>query len=565
MQQPEDGPSPEPAMGQNSRRDKSPEQCEATVNGRRAGLRAFRWGWTAFMVVATSVPYLLNWLSTPAGYHYTWIVPPYFEDSLAYQSWSQQAAHGSLLFQIKYTALPQSPFLFHPFFLVCGWLSALFACDIGVVHWVMKAVGVGFFLAAFFRYVDYLGLNRFQSIAASILVGISSGMGWFLYFLGCADQLPFVPADLQVVDMNTYWSLLWNPLFPYSLALMLLTVHGLDRGTREARKSDFWFSGLMTGGLALIHPYSQPLLFVFAVVITTVRRRADAPGYLCRYFSAVLPFVLYVGLVAIFDPVVSQHSAHGEMKSPPLASYAIGFGFPLLLCVGGLVVERGRWLKQYWQVALWFLLPVTFSYLPLWFQKKLIFGAHLPLCILAGIACDRIRVWYFGPRTPKWVLAVVAAVLLPLLASTPMNLLVIESREVKSNPDGAYYINNEVMAGLKFLKDRTRPNEVVFATLETSRLIPAFAGNTVVWGHWAMAVDFEKRESWFNNLLDEQANRDDDRRSREFWGTDIQYIFADGVLKQALGQNSLAWRGILGNADQVFTNGSVVIYKRRDG
>src|SRR5882672_71717 len=96
----------------------------------------FRWAWTAFVVAATSAPYLLNALSTPAGHRYTWIVPPYPEDSFAYLAWSRQAAHGSLLFKLKYTALPHAPFLFHPFFLLCGWISALCGCDLGVVHWV---------------------------------------------------------------------------------------------------------------------------------------------------------------------------------------------------------------------------------------------------------------------------------------------------------------------------------------------------------------------------------------------------------------------------------------------
>jgi len=50
------------------------------------------------------------------------------------------------------------------------------------VHWVVKAVGVACFFAAFYKYTDYLGLNRFQSITASILVGISSGMGGPLAF-----------------------------------------------------------------------------------------------------------------------------------------------------------------------------------------------------------------------------------------------------------------------------------------------------------------------------------------------------------------------------------------------
>ena len=109
---------------------------------------------------------------------------------MAYQAWSQQAAHGSLLFQIKYTALPHAAFLFHPFFLVAGWISALFGCDVGIVLWALKAVGVALFFVTFFKYADYLGLNGFQSTAASILVGISSGLGGLLVFLDLEGRLP---------------------------------------------------------------------------------------------------------------------------------------------------------------------------------------------------------------------------------------------------------------------------------------------------------------------------------------------------------------------------------------
>ena len=95
----------------------------------------------------------------------------------------------------------------------------------------MKAVGVALFLFVFFRYTDYLGLSGFQSIVASILVGISSGVGGLVMLFGLAGGLPTKPADLWLVDSNTFWSLLWNPLFPYSLAMMLLVMYWLDRGT----------------------------------------------------------------------------------------------------------------------------------------------------------------------------------------------------------------------------------------------------------------------------------------------------------------------------------------------
>jgi hypothetical protein len=531
----------------------------------QTGVRIFRWIWTALVVVATSFPYVLNYFSTSPGFHYTWILPPYPEDSLAYMAWSQQAAHGSLLFQLKYTALPHAPFLFHPFFLVCGWISALCACDVGVVHWAMKALGVVLFLRTFFKYTDHLGLGRIESAVASILVGVASGLGGLLVFLGYANRLPVFPVDLQVVDTNTYWCLLWNPLFPYALTLMLLAVDWLDRGTRDAHAPSFWLGGLATGVLALIHPYSQPLLVAFAVIVTLVRRRAGAGPYLGRFFGIWLPFALYVVWAVKLHPLLGRHSSLGAMKSPGLIAYALGFGLPLVLGVAGLVVGRGRLVKRYWQVILWFLLSVAFCHLPVWFQRKLIFGAHIPLCVLAGISAG----WILGrcrrPAARGWILAGAAIIFLPLLVLTPVCLLVNQNREVRENADGAYYVSDEVMDGLKFLKQGSRPGEVVFATPATSRLIPAYSGNTVVWGHWAMSVDRSEREAWLTKLFNGRANWEEESRSRDFWGSGIQYIFADGELKRALEQNPRAWRVILRDADEVFTNGSVRIYRRREG
>jgi hypothetical protein len=530
-----------------------------------SGLRTFRWLWAAFVVFATSLPYLLNRLRTPAGFHYTWILPPYPQDSLAYMAWAQQAAHGSLLFKVKYTALPQSAFLFHPFFLICGWLSRIFSLEIGIVLFLMKAAGTVLFLFLFYRYTDYLKFTGFQSALASILVTISSGLGWIIVLLGFSRNFPNDPADLWMPEVNTYWSLLWNPLFPYSLALILLVVYLLDRGTHASRNRDLWFAGLATGCLALIHPYSLPLLFALAVVITAVRQRQQAVSYLARYFVAVLPFLTYVVVVTRLEPVLAKHSASGQMNSPSLWAYLIGFGIPLLLLLAGVVIQRGEWLKQYWQLGLWFVLSLIFSYLPLWFQRKLIFGAQIPLCLLAAVAVDLLLNRLFRAYRRKWALVFTALIVLPLLLATQVYLLAGESKDVAANIDGDYYINNEVMEGFNFLRAQSDPNDIVFSLIPTSRLIPAFTGNTVLWGHWAMAVDEHEREDWLADLFHPRPNWNDPTRCRKFWDTGIEYIFADGDLKRSVANNSRMWRSILDNANEVFVNDGVVIYKRREG
>ena len=538
---------------------------EAPAKGDFAGLNAFRLGWIIFLVLATSAPYLLNFFFAPADCHYTWIVPPYPEDSFGYMAWTRQAAQGHFLFQLKFTALPHSAFLFHPFFLVAGWLSWIFTGNVGLTLFVLKEAGVVFFLLVFFKYADYLGLNKFQSVAATILAGVSSGLGGLLVWFGLADPSTNFSGDLWLVDMNIFWCLLWNPLFPYSLALMLLAVFWLDRGSRDGRKSDFWLAGSATGILALIHPYSQPLLFAFAVLITALRRRAAALIYLSRYFLVAIPFVVYMGLVTAFNPLISRHDAAGEMISPSPATYALGFGLPLVFSVAGLLVEREQLTKRCWPVMLWFVLSAVLAYFPFWFQRKLIFGAHIPLCIVAAISLDLFLNRFSNSRTRGWVSTAAAIILLPLLVSTPVYLLAGENREVRNNADGCYYISSDVMDGMHFLKTQTKPSDVVFATVETSRLIPGLAGNTVVWGHWAQSVDLAERQIWVTNLFNAHADWTDPARGREFWGTNIQYIFADGSLKQFLEQGRSRWQVILNEADVVFTNRSVAIYKHRSG
>jgi hypothetical protein len=529
---------------------------------RPTGVRTFRYGWTAFLVCATSFPYLLSFLSAPTGYRYTWILPPYPEDSLGYLSWSEQAARGALLFKVKYTALPQHAFLFHPFFLVCGWAGRLFPIDLGLIHLIAKEVGVVLFFLVFYKYTDYLELTDFQTVVASILVGISSGFGGVLAFMGLADRLPFKLADLWVPELSTYWSLLWNPLFPYSLLLMLLVVFQIDRGSKFKRKRDMWIAGLTAGVLALVHPYSQPLLLAFAVIVIAVRVRKQWLSYLIRYCLPLFPFDLYLLLLSKFQPVVSQHNLRGGMASPPVLALLAGFGLPLLIFLLGLTVERALWLKKYWQVGLWFLLCFSCSYLPFWFQRKLILGAHIPLCILAAVSFDLILSRISPPSRRKLTATVAAIALIPVLVATPVYLLQTERADVQDNNKGAYFLSDDVANGMKYLKNHADPEELVLASIATSRFIPAYSGNRVLWGHWAMSVDFEQRKNWYKTLFNKNQNWYDEQRSNVFWSSGIVYVFADQDIKKSIEDSPWEWDVILRHSDKVFQNATVTIYKR---
>src|SRR4029077_4666708 len=116
---------------------------------------------------------------------------------------------------------------------------------------------------------------------------------------------------------------------------------------------------------------------------------------------------------------------------------------------------------------------------------------------------------------------------------------------------------------LRVLKNRSRPDDIVLASFETSRLIPAFSGNTVLWGHWAMSVDSKERRDWIADFFNPQSNWNDEQRATHFWDSGIQFIFGDGSIKKSLEENPWVWKTILRNATKIFENRLVVIYQHR--
>lgn len=511
--------------------------------------------WIAFMVLAASLPYVVNYGATPEGFYYTWIIPPYHQDSLAYMAWSEQAARGSILFRIKYTALPHEAFLFHPLFLLCGWLKAALSWDMGIIHWIMKGVGIVLFWLVYFRYTGYLKLNPLQNAAATILVGTSSGFGWFYYrFFGLEENSLNHPIDLWMPDANTYWSLLWNPLFAYSSTVLLLSLYLLDRGTAEGDARSMWLAGLAAGFLTLIHPYHVPLLFTLAAWLALFRLWGRAPGLLARYYGAALPFVSVIFLISKLHPLVSQHMTSGSMPSAPLVAQALGFGLSLVLSLLGVVAGRGDFMKKYLLPVSWLVLSLIFSHLPFWFQRKFIFGAHIPLCVVAGVSFEMFVAKAAGPWRKSVVTAaalIAAAVALPTQAFH----ISLQRQIVRNNDEGAYYISGDLREGMKFLERESGAADLVFAAGSTSTLVPVFAGNTVLWGHWAMSVDLPERLAWKERLFGMGAT---EAAGRELVKAGVKYILVDDDFRSSFGDPEPGFFAAYG---KVFEKGGVAVYR----
>lgn len=534
-----------------------PETPPATAEPCGASPR-FERAWTALILVLTVLPYLANAWTTPKGEHYSWILPPYPADAYAYRAWARQAFDGNWLFAMKFTALPHRPFLFLPFFLAAGKAARATGLDIGVVLLLMKSAGVVLFFRVFFDFLRSLKLSRGQSTAAAVLTGISAGLGGFTPLV-FPEGLPraWTPVDVWLVDSNTFWSLLWNPLFPYSLALMVLAVDWTGRSLEAAEPRLAWRAGAALAALAVLHPYPLAVLYPLLTVLCAVRRGRAGLAHWSRSVGVSLCASAPIAALSLLNPLVRAHNGLGTEEPLALFAYAAGFAPPLALAAGGVLAGGRAFVRRHWSLMLWFALSLALSFLPLWFRTKYIFGAHLALCVLAGAAAEPLLARFHWRRGAT---AALAAVFVALASYSQVFNLRESLAETAANEDGQFRMRDGMKAALTYLAEHGSPSDLVFAAAPTSAKISAFSGKTVFWGHWAQSVDARERRAWMRGVFDASSDWTPEERRRRFWDAGVRYVFLDGNWRDgfAAGIGPL----LLRDADKVFENSEATIYRR---
>jgi hypothetical protein len=363
-------------------------------------------------------------------------------------------------------------------------------------------------------------------------------------------------ADLWIPEVNTYWSLLWNPLYPYSLLLILLFFNYLERAIRERQRHFVYLSGCALGVMAFVHPYHVPLLYTIAITMLLLRMRRDVAPYLLGLFAISLPFVSIVYLISRLNPLAAQHTTTGLMASPPLPVYLLGLGLPLIVMTCGIILFGRELLERFTPLILWVILGLLFCYLPFWFQRKFIFGIQLPIGILAGVAIDMAVTRISSARGRRLAFICLTGIMLPLAVLTQLHNIRSTLSSVKANPTGSFYLSKELHAGMSYLGSISSTNDIVFASEPTSLLLPAFSGNTVLWGHWAMSVDAVARKQWMMTIMQLQNGPE---TRRKFAAAGVRFIFLDGDLKRWFENTQANW--LVTGTEKVFQNTDVLIYR----
>ncbi len=501
----------------------------------KPGRALARAGWIACVVGLTCAPYLVARAKAPPGSSFNWILPPYPDDALAYLAWVKQAALGAWLFKLKLTALPQRAVLFQPFFLVAGLICRATGAWPGLVLFWLRALGVAAFLLALERFVRRLPLSLGARRLALALVSVSSGWG-FLQAWGLLRSPAGSPSDLWLVDCNTLWSLTWNPLFPFALALLVVIIDLCGDERPSGRKPAA--AGALTSLLALLHPYDAGIVGVVVAILALRRPRGGARDWLV-FAAAAAPGVLYEAWAAR-APILAGHARLGAMPSPAVSDLVWGFGFVGVLAVAGVaVLARRKAMRGFAPVLAWAGGALAAAYFPVWFQRKFLFGVHLPLCVLAAVGADAALARLRG----RGAYAACGAALVLLTVPTQVANVGRVAALLRASADAElYYVEPELRGAFAALSSAGRPDDVVFAAPDVlALLVPVWTGKSSASGHWAQSVGAEGvREAVFG-ALSPAAPLDARARRERLLGAGIRFLLFDETLRSAAGGGVPPW------------------------
>jgi hypothetical protein len=455
------------------------------------------WHWIALVTVAlaiaSSLPYLIAWVATPEGAHFTGLIfNP--QDGNSYIAKMRQGLAGSWTVRLPYTPEPHDGapmFLFH---LSLGHLARWAGLPLIAVYHAARVLGGAAMLLALYALASRLSGDVGERRAMVLLAALGSGLGWL------AGPLGVVTSDLWVPEAFPAYALLANAHFPLAMGLMVgLANFGLRIVvTNDGRHRSLWGLGMLVAAVALgvVQPFGLVAVFGGLGVMwvaRTVRERVvpwQAVTWTVAAAAVALPYPLYMQWALRADPVLAAWNVQNATPSPPLWDWALSYGLVLVLAVPGSAAARRHSSDGGWLLLGWATVTLVGMYVPLPLQRRLSLGLGVPIGLLAGMGWWRVARPRIGIRRRTLTQGLVVA----FCALTPI-FLVMMALVAAWAGEPWFYLSDGEWAALEWLRDEGRADAVVLCAPQMGPFVPAWAGQPVVYGHAFETVNAEQRRA----------------------------------------------------------------------
>ncbi len=526
------------------------------------------------VVLFTLLPYLFGaWLSL--GRKYFWINHN-IDDNCVYLAWIRQAWEGHFFFENRFTTDPQPRLSTNLFFWAIGTIARWTGLPVlFLFHTARMGLGI-VWLWTFWLLIKRLLPERAR-MPALWLACVSAGLGWLFW----RDVGIRAPIDTWQVEAFTFLSLYLNPLFVVGTLLMTACIYDLWHAVQECRWKYAVRAGVWALLLGNIHSYDVVQIagawLVFLVLSTLLQRHVDRRRWLMALTTGIigLPTVAYQYWLYRVDPIF-RHRADVPTSAPPVWHVLAGYAPLLVLALVAVVIlvrERRHREESFLFLLCWAIVGVGLQYLPrifalvgihlpMNFERKMVMGAHLPLCALAGWG-----LWLLVRHLPARRALLVTAVVIALTTPSNIRWLIRDAQNLIRNMANTgmhrAYMEPEEWQAIQWLAQNTRPEEAVLTFPSFGVFIPPFAGNRVYAGHWGETPQFAERLRETLRFLD--ARRSDEERYELLRRAKVKYIVA-------FSHEMEGWFGVplrdfvaqpLQGTEVVFQNRLVVILKLR--
>jgi hypothetical protein len=479
------------------------------------------WRWvvvaTLVLVLASSLPYAMVWITTMrAGTHFTGLLfNP--QDGNSYIAKMRQGLNGSWLFRLPYTPESQEGAPVYLFYLFLGHVARWTSLPLIMVYHAARVLGGAAMLAMIYVLATCVTEEVHERRAMFLFVALGSGLGWLVVFFG------YRSADLWVPEAFPVYALLANAHFPLSMALMAGIVYCALRIVAGGAGTWLWatlaaLAGIVLGG---VQPFGLVAVFggLGVMLVAHVVRERAIPWRAAAGIAAAalvsLPYPLYMPQAIASEPVLAVWNAQNVTDSPPLWDWVLSYGLVAVLAVPGVIAAARRGSAVDWVLLGWVGVTLVGMYLPLPLQRRLSLGLGVPLGLLAGAGWWRAVRLRVNPRRRGFVQGLVVA----FCVLTPMFLI---AGHLATASD--YTLSDGEWAALQWLREDGHPDAVVLCTPRMGLFVPAWAGQSVVYGHPFETVYAEERRAQVEAFW--AGEMDADEREAFLQENDVAYVLA---------------------------------------
>lgn len=498
--------------------------------------RRLVWGLGLAALLLTCLPYALAYAIVPPQARFVGTAYN-IDDYCNYLSWVRQTMDGRFFFHNQFTTAPQHDLEFNLFFWVLGRVAASLHLSPQAALQMARIGGGAALLSVVYKFFCIaVPRNARARVTAFGFVCLAGGWGWLQWPVWHDKNLSGSPVDAWQPEALTFLTMYTSALMTVSTALIVAALYCLLRGEQTGRMRYAVWAGLCGAVLGNIHSYDVLHLAaawgLFLVAWTVLRRGRGVGASWKRGLLALgltLPTTVYEYMVLQRETVFRARAAVPTL-SPAFWHYALGYGIVFVLAVLVLprLVHRLRTeqtefadVQTTLAVLCWAVGGLAVIYLHVAFQRKMIMGTHIPLCLLAGVGAALITK-ELQPRARAFALAALVLLSLPtslLFLSRDMAHITENRSETEQRP----FLPDALVDCYAWLRTHTPPMAAVVGFPNLCTALPGFAGRTVWAGHWGETPQYGAKVSEFAHFS--EADTPDSERRAFLAATHAQYLF----------------------------------------